>query len=128
MIAPRNDAGSCQRSRGPWPASSRRYPQVPDALPGTSPIALDIVAVTGGKPKATRVGKVISVPEPTTALIMPAPTPARKMATISTGLTLAIYGPPCLRRRAGRERPLGSERDWWWDGDAGSDLLKQTPC
>jgi hypothetical protein len=35
---------------------------------------------------------VINVPEPTTALIMPAPTPAKKMATTSTGLTPAIYG------------------------------------
>src|SRR4051812_12354431 len=40
-------------------------------------------AVTGGKPKASRVGKVISVPEPTTALMAPAATPARAMATIS---------------------------------------------
>ena len=44
MIAPANDAGICQRSRGPWPFSSRRYPQVPEALPGTSPMAFDMVA------------------------------------------------------------------------------------
>src|SRR6478752_9701538 len=97
MIAPRNDAGNCQRSRGPCPASSRRYPQVPDALPGTRPIAFDIVAVTGGKPKATRVGKVIKVPEPTTALIMPAPTPARAIRIMwetGTWLTLARLRAP----------------------------------
>src|SRR3954462_1183798 len=40
-------------------------------------------AVTGAKPKASRVGKVISVPEPTTALMAPAATPAKAMARIS---------------------------------------------
>ena len=48
-------------------------------LPGTSPTAFDIVATTGGNPKASRVGKVTSVPEPTTVLIVPAAIPARKM-------------------------------------------------
>src|SRR5664279_4418096 len=57
-------------------------------------MALDMVAVTGGKPKAMRVGNVISVPDPTTVLIVPAPTPARKMAMISTVLTPAPYGGP----------------------------------
>ena len=72
-MAPANDAGICQRSRGPWPSSSRRYPQVPEALPGTRPIAFDMVAVTGGNPNATSVGNVTRVPDPTTALIVPAP-------------------------------------------------------
>jgi hypothetical protein len=37
-------------------------------------------ASTGGYPKASSVGKVISVPEPTTVLIVPAASPAAKMA------------------------------------------------
>src|SRR5919107_548360 len=44
---------------------------------------LETLAVTAGKPNARSVGKVISVPEPTTALMAPAATPARAMATIS---------------------------------------------
>jgi len=36
-----------------------------------------MVDVTGGKPRATSVGKVISVPDPTIELIAPAPNPAR---------------------------------------------------
>ena len=50
---------------------------MPEIPPATNPTALDIVAVTGGYPSATNVGNVIRVPEPTTALIAPAPTPAR---------------------------------------------------
>ena len=45
-------------------------------LPGMRPTALLIVAVTGGTPKATSAGKVMRVPEPTIALIVPAPSPA----------------------------------------------------
>lgn len=50
---------------------------------------MDIVAVAGGKPNAISVGKVTSVPDPTTALIVPAQSPATKMRMISSGLTLA---------------------------------------
>jgi hypothetical protein len=45
-------------------------------------MALDIVAVTGAKPNVTRVGKVISVPEPTTELIAPAANPASVIVAI----------------------------------------------
>jgi hypothetical protein len=50
-------------------------------------MALLIVAVTGEKPKDNRIGNVINVPLPTTALIAPAATPASRMAVISTALT-----------------------------------------
>ncbi len=114
-MAPANDAGICQRSRGPWPSSSRRYPQVPEALPGTRPIAFDMVAVTGGNPNATSVGNVTRVPEPTTALIVPAPTPARKMTTISTVVT--------GRRRSRRARRAAGAR---WSSSAGNSLRHPT--
>ncbi len=51
--------------------------------PGMRPSALETVAVTGGRPVARRTGKVIRVPEPTMVLIVPAPTPAAKTASIS---------------------------------------------
>lgn len=51
--------------------------------PGIRPSALDTVAVTGGSPVASRTGNVISVPDPTMVLIVPAPTPAAKTASIS---------------------------------------------
>ena len=41
-----------------------------------------MVAVTGGNPRVTKVGKVISVPEPTSELIAPAPMPARAISNI----------------------------------------------
>src|SRR5690625_1211265 len=74
--------------------SSRRYPQVPEKPAATSPIALDIWAVTGGNPTETRNGNVTSVPEPTTELMVPAQNPAIKTIRnchhskpkISTGL------------------------------------------
>ena len=56
-------------------------------LPGTRPTAFDMVATTGGYPKASRVGKVTRVPEPTTVLIVPAAIPARKMQIASKMLT-----------------------------------------
>lgn len=49
-------------------------------------------AVTGGMPTASSVGNVISVPEPTTALIVPAPTPAIRTAAISSALTYGAVG------------------------------------
>ena len=48
---------------------------------------VQVVAVTGGTPRATRVGKVIRVPEPTRELIAPAPMPATTTTSISTTLT-----------------------------------------
>src|SRR3954470_23455313 len=60
-------------------------------LPGTRPIALLIVADTGGTPKAISAGKVTSVPEPTTVLIAPAAIPARKTRKSCNGVTRRPY-------------------------------------
>ena len=57
---------------GRSPASSRPVAQAPESEPGASPTVLEILAVTGGTPRASRVGNVINVPEPTTVLINPA--------------------------------------------------------
>lgn len=59
-------------------------------------MAFDMVATTGGYPNATRVGNVMSVPDPTTALMAPAPKPARRMTMISVTGT-----DPRLRKRLG---------------------------
>src|SRR4051812_40529165 len=59
----------------------------PETDPGTRPMVFETFAVTGGTPKARRVGNVISVPDPTTVLMVPAATPARPMATASSGDT-----------------------------------------
>ena len=45
--------------------------------PGASPIVFETLATTGGTPRASRTGKVMRVPEPTTVLMNPAQTPAR---------------------------------------------------
>src|SRR5689334_6890795 len=97
--APSSDAGICQRNRLHCPRSSRRYPQVPDTPPATKPTAFDIVEVTGGYPSATSVGNVMRVPEPTSAVMAPAPTPARAMrimSTTGTRGTLSALGTPLL--------------------------------
>src|SRR3954470_15897206 len=52
-------------------------------------------AVTAGYPRASSVGNVSSVPEPTTALIMPAPTLAASTASACQGLTGRPY--PAVR-------------------------------
>ena len=41
---------------------------------------LDTLAVTGGTPSASRVGNVISVPDPTTVFMVPAAIPASRIA------------------------------------------------
>ncbi len=51
------------------------------------PSALETVAVTGGSPVASSTGKVIRVPEPTTLLMAPAPTPAVNTAAMASGVT-----------------------------------------
>ncbi len=61
-------------------------------LPGTKPIALLIDAVTGGTPNAISAGKVINVPDPTTVLMVPAPTPASRTRNASVNVTSAPYG------------------------------------
>src|SRR6478735_7168046 len=61
--------------------------------PGIRPRALETVAVTGGRPVASRTGKVMSVPEPTIVLIAPALIPAAKTASISQ---MDMAYPPCV--------------------------------
>ena len=46
----------------------------------------DTLASTGGYPRASRVGKVMSEPEPTMTLIVPAASPAAKMARAAHGV------------------------------------------
>jgi hypothetical protein len=50
-------------------------------FPGTSPSVFVTLAVTGPYPNASSVGNVISVPLPTIAFAIPAPTPARTIRT-----------------------------------------------
>ena len=60
-------------------------------LPGTRPTLLDTFATIGGYPNASSVGNVINEPDPTTALIPPAPTPAAKIATTSHGVKIIPF-------------------------------------
>src|SRR5579864_7687637 len=48
---------------------------------------LDTLASTAGYPSATSVGKVINDPDPTTALIDPAASPAAKIRTACSAVT-----------------------------------------
>ena len=59
----------------------------PDTEPGTRPMLFDTLASNGGYPSAMSVGKVISEPEPTTVLIVPAAMPASVMRSASPGFT-----------------------------------------
>src|ERR1700735_4539965 len=68
-------------------------------LPETSPTLLDTLATTGGKPNASSVGKGISGPDPTTALMGPAPTPGGRMVGAPTRHPVRAR----LRRRPPRQ-------------------------
>src|ERR1039458_3705882 len=52
--------------------------------PGTRPMVLLTLATTGENPNASKVGKVISDPDPTMVLIVPATRPAPTMARVSS--------------------------------------------
>src|SRR5664279_2523838 len=54
--------------------------------PGTSPTVFETFATTPGYPNARSVGKVMSEPEPTTVLMVPAASPAARIAIASSGL------------------------------------------
>src|SRR6478609_3430140 len=74
-------------------------------------MVLETLAVTGGTPNARRVGNVISVPDPTTVLMVPAASPARPMAIASRSDTQLLRGGSGRRwRRAGRRRRLARRR------------------
>src|SRR5580700_6056756 len=77
----------------------------PLMFPETRPTLLETLATTGAKPKASSVGKVISEPDPTTALTAPAATPAPRIASASAGPTYASH---LLDRKRGPETPQRS--------------------
>src|SRR5262245_50101557 len=62
-------------------------------------------ASTGGKPSASSVGNVISVPEPTTALIAPAAIPAASSAATSQRESITVM--LCGAGQHQLARPLG---------------------
>src|SRR3954452_14231894 len=107
VVPPSTAAVPRRRARLRWPASSRRYPMAPATDPGTSPIVFDTFATSGENPTASSTGKVISVPLPTTVLMVPAATPARTTATTSNALTTWSLG----ARAGGLERLLGHDVD-----------------
>src|SRR5215471_5738703 len=78
---------------------------MPLSAPGTRPTLLLTFASTGGYPSPISVGKVISVPEPTTVLMVPAATPAPKIARAwVTGMLTSQRYPPALGRPVPRRR------------------------
>src|SRR3954454_7804840 len=82
--------------------------------PKTSPTVLETLATTGGYPTASRVGNVISDPDPTIALTAPATTPAPVTASISrtvTGGTVAAPPGPHSARSAGAGRMRVAARE-----------------
>src|SRR3954454_7950376 len=106
MIPPVTEALPSRRSRERWPVSSGRMARAPEADPGTRPTLLDTLAVTGAYPRASSTGKVISVPEPTTVLIVPAASPAASTRRASGSV---------IRRAGCHARPQGALRyDQLW--------------
>src|SRR5512146_627178 len=86
---------------------------MPLSAPGTRPTLLLTFASTGGYPSPISVGKVISVPEPTTVLMVPAATPAPKMAKAwATGMLTGQRYPPSPRRPAPRQRDHHDTAHW----------------
>jgi len=69
--------------------------RLPD-VPTTSARVLVAFAVTGFIPKRIRAGKVIRVPPPATAFIMPAPQPLRRRVMTSAGTILFKIGAKLL--------------------------------
>src|SRR5450759_3388282 len=66
------------------------------SAPGTSPTVFETFATTGEYPTARSVGNVISEPDPTTVLMVPAARPAARIAIASNGL---MGGRPWSRLR-----------------------------
>src|SRR4029079_2112792 len=54
-----------------------------EGVRGTRPTVWEALAAPPGRPQASSVGNVTRVPDPTTALIVPAATPARRTASAS---------------------------------------------
>src|SRR4029453_4311187 len=105
-MPPRREAVPSQSTRRRSPVSSRPVAHAPESEPGASPTVLEILAVTGGTPSASRVGNVIKAPEPTTVLINPAAAPAPSSATRSDQVTASgSAGSPAHTGRSGWPRP-----------------------
>ena len=110
---PHTDADPSRITRRRCPTSSARYPCTPEATPGTSPTLLDTFASTGGYPSASSVGKVISVPEPTTVLMVPAARPTAKMTRAcrrSWDTALTLSQPAAVASTAGCENRLSAKQ------------------
>ncbi len=75
---------------GRCPTNSGRLASAPDNEPGARPMLFDTLASTGGTPRASRMGKVIKVPEPTMTLMNPAAPPASATSSSSHQLTEAV--------------------------------------
>ena len=104
-MPPRSEAVPNQSTRRRSPVSSRPVAHAPESEPGVSPTVLEMLAITGGTPSASRVGKVIKVPEPTTVLINPAAAPATSSATRSSQVTgSGSAGSPAHTGRSGWPR------------------------
>ena len=58
---------------------------LPLMVPGKSPTVFDTFAASAGYPNASKVGKVMSDPEPTTVLTVPAAAPAARIRAASSG-------------------------------------------
>ena len=84
-------AGSEDHEAGALAAQLRRYATAPLSEPGTSPTVLLTLATTGENPNASRVGKVMSDPEPTMVLIVPATSPTPVMARASSTDMRRVY-------------------------------------
>src|SRR5688572_12470797 len=101
-MPPSSEAVPNHNTRRRSPVSSRPVAQAPESEPGASPTVLETLAITGGTPSASKVGNVIKVPEPTTALIKPAAAPAPKSASRSSQVTgSGSAGSPAQTDRSG---------------------------
>src|SRR5215469_3937 len=80
-------------------------------FPDTRPMLFETLAMTGGYPKASSVGNVISEPDPTTALTAPAAIPAPRIAKASGGPTCS---PHDLDRKRGPETPHREQHHMDW--------------
>src|SRR5215469_5660465 len=77
-------------------------------FPGTRPTLLETLATMGGKPNASRVGKVIRDPDPTIALTAPAAMPAPRIPRASAGPIGASHDVDHIQVHSGRFRRQAS--------------------
>src|ERR1700728_362320 len=82
-------------------------------LPKTSPTLFETLATSGLYPRATSVGKVISEPEPTIALTIPASPPAAKTARAPSQVKWCTSAPSICHADASgvARRPTASCED-----------------